>query len=150
METKLCIQIKELKSHYLRASDSLNYGLEIEKIDFLEILPIFNFCREMNKIAYFFFNFSLSFPWQPRFSIFSIFQQYFELKITMFWTALPKRQCGKCFCVCFHTINMTEYFTLVLILLLFRFHGITCYDVFYMLLCIFQCTKNWQFSILFF
>ena len=42
------------KSHYLRASDSLNYGLEIEKIDFLEILPIFNFCREMNKNAYFF------------------------------------------------------------------------------------------------
>ena len=28
--------------------------LEIEKIDFLEILPIFNFCREMNKNAYFF------------------------------------------------------------------------------------------------
>ena len=42
-----------LKSHYLRASDSLNYGLEIEKIDFLEILPIFNFCQEMNKNAYF-------------------------------------------------------------------------------------------------
>ena len=30
-----------------------------------------------------FFNFSLPFPWQPRFSIFSIFQQYFELKITI-------------------------------------------------------------------
>ena len=44
---------KPLKSHYLRASDSLNYGLEIEKIDFLEILPIFNFCQEMNKNAYF-------------------------------------------------------------------------------------------------
>ena len=43
-----------LKSHYLRASDSLNDGLEIEKIDFLEILPIFNFCREMNKNSYFF------------------------------------------------------------------------------------------------
>ena len=42
-----------LKSHYLRATDSLNYGLEIEKIDFLEILPIFNFCQEMNKNAYF-------------------------------------------------------------------------------------------------
>ena len=42
-----------LKSHYLRASDSLNYGLEIEKIDFLEILPIFNFCQEMNKNAHF-------------------------------------------------------------------------------------------------
>ena len=41
------------KSHYLRASDSLNYGLEIEKIDFLEILPIFNFYQEMNKNAYF-------------------------------------------------------------------------------------------------
>ena len=67
------------KSHYLRASDSLNYGLEIEKIDFREILSIFNFCQEMNKIAYFFI-FSLPFPWQPRFSIFSIFQQYFELK----------------------------------------------------------------------
>ena len=40
--------IKIFKSHYLRASDSLHYGLEIEKIDFLEILPIFNFCREMN------------------------------------------------------------------------------------------------------
>ena len=37
----------------MRASDSLNYGLEIEKIDFLEILPIFNFCQEMNKNAYF-------------------------------------------------------------------------------------------------
>ena len=42
------------KSHYLRASDSLNYGLEIEKIDFLEVLPIFKFGREMNKNAYFF------------------------------------------------------------------------------------------------
>ena len=45
--------MKGLKSHYLRASDSLNYGLEIEKIDFLEILPIFNFCQEMNKNAHF-------------------------------------------------------------------------------------------------
>ena len=79
----------------MRASDSLNYGLEIEKIDFLEILPIFNFCQGMNKNAYF-LNFSLPYPWQPRFSIFSIFQQCFELKITIFWTALPKRQCGKC------------------------------------------------------
>ena len=34
-------QPKRFKSHYLRASDSLNYGLEIEKIDFLEILPLF-------------------------------------------------------------------------------------------------------------
>ena len=48
-----CQRLKHLKSHYLRASDSLNYGLEIEKIDFLEILPIFNFCQEMNKNAYF-------------------------------------------------------------------------------------------------
>ena len=75
---------KGIKSHYLRASDSLNYGLEIEKIDFLEILPIFNFCQEMNKNAYFSHFFSLPYPWQPRFSIFSIFQQYFELKITIF------------------------------------------------------------------
>ena len=65
------------------------------------------------------FNFLLPFPWQPRFSIFSIFQQYIELKITVFWTALPKKQCGKCMCLCFHTINMTKFFTLVLILLLF-------------------------------
>ena len=79
---------------------------------------------------HFFFNFSLPFPWQPRFSIFSIFQQYFELKITIFLTALPKSQCGKCLSLCFHTINMTNYFTLVLILLLFRFHGNTCYDKF--------------------
>ena len=123
------LQIIDVKSHYLRASDSLNYGLEIEKIDFLEILPIFNFCQEMNKNAYF-SQFSLPYPWQPRFSIFSIFQQYFELKITIFWTALPKRQCGKCLCLCFQTINMTYYFTLVLILLLFRCHGNTCYDGF--------------------
>ena len=47
------LDVQLLKSHYLRASDSLNYGLEIEKIDFLEILPIFNFCQEMNKNAYF-------------------------------------------------------------------------------------------------
>ena len=32
--------------------------LEIEKIDFLEILPFFYFCREMNKNAYFFQFFS--------------------------------------------------------------------------------------------
>ena len=50
---KKLIVVNEFKSHYLRASDSLNYGLEIEKIDFLEILPIFNFCQEMNKNAYF-------------------------------------------------------------------------------------------------
>ena len=77
-----------------------------------------------------FFYFSLPFPLQPRFSIFSIFQQYFELKIKIFWSALPKRQCGKCLSLCFHTINMTKYFTLVLILLVFRFHGNTCYDGF--------------------
>ena len=45
--------LNELKSHYLRASDSLNYGLEIDKIDFIEILPIFKICQEMNKTAYF-------------------------------------------------------------------------------------------------
>ena len=89
-------------------------------MDFHEILPIFNFCQEMNKNA----------KMQPHFSIFSIFQQYFELKITIFWTALPKRLCGKCLCLCFQTINMTKYFTFVLILLLFRFHGNTCYDGF--------------------
>ena len=77
-----------------------------------------------------FFNFSLLFPCQPRLYIFSILQEYFELKITIFWTALPKRQSGKCLCLCFHTINMTKYFILVLILLLFSFHGNTCYDVF--------------------
>ena len=52
------IKIKVFKSHYLRASDSLNYGLEIEKkTDLIEIdfvLPIFNFCREMNQNAYIF------------------------------------------------------------------------------------------------
>ena len=53
------------KSHCLRASDDLHIGLEIEaKIDFLEILLIFNFCPEMIKNAcmYIFFNFSLPFP----------------------------------------------------------------------------------------
>ena len=30
--------------------------LEIEKIDFLETLPVFNFCRVMNKNAYIFFD----------------------------------------------------------------------------------------------
>ena len=39
--------------------------LEIEKNDFLKILLIFNFCREMNKYAYIFFYFSLPLPWQP-------------------------------------------------------------------------------------
>ena len=77
-----------------------------------------------------FFNFSLPFPWQPQFSIFSIFQQYFELKITIFWTAVPKRQCGKCLFLYSQTMNMTKYFTLVLILLLFHFYGNTCYDGF--------------------
>ena len=89
-------------------------------------------------------DFSLPVPWQPRFSIFSIFQLYFELKIQIFWTSLPKRLCGKC--LCFHTINMTKYLTLVLTLLLFRFYGNTCYDGFYMLLLIFQCTQKWHFS----
>ena len=32
----------ELKSHSLRKSDTSQYGLEIEKIDFSETLPIFN------------------------------------------------------------------------------------------------------------
>ena len=31
-----------LKSHSLRKSDTSQYGLEIEKIDFSETLPIFN------------------------------------------------------------------------------------------------------------
>ena len=48
------LTLKIIKSHYLRASDSLNHGLEIETIDFFEILPIFNFCQEMSKNAYFF------------------------------------------------------------------------------------------------
>ena len=78
-----------------------------------------------------FFQFFTSVSMATTISIFSIFQQYFELKITIFWTALPKRQSGKCLCLCFHTINMTKYFTLVLILLLFRFHGNTCYDGFF-------------------
>ena len=77
-----------------------------------------------------FFNLRLPFPWQLRFPIFSIFHQYFELKIAIFWTALPKRQCGKCLCLCLYTINITKYFTLVLILLFFRFHGKTCFDKF--------------------
>ena len=37
-----------LKSHSLRKSDTFQYGLEIEKIDFSETLPIFNLYRVMN------------------------------------------------------------------------------------------------------
>ena len=44
------IQKKNLKSHYLRVSKSVGNR---KKIDFLDILPIFNFCREMNKNTYF-------------------------------------------------------------------------------------------------
>ena len=43
-----------------RSSDDLHYGLEVEKIDFLEFMLIFNFCPEMNKNAYI-FHFSLPF-----------------------------------------------------------------------------------------
>ena len=38
----------EFKSHSLRKSDTFQYGLEIEKIDFSETLPIFNLYRVMN------------------------------------------------------------------------------------------------------
>ena len=34
--------VKTLKSHSLGKSDTFQYGLEIEKIDFSETLPIFN------------------------------------------------------------------------------------------------------------
>ena len=38
----------KFKSHSLRKSDTFQYGLEIEKIDFSETLPIFNLYRVMN------------------------------------------------------------------------------------------------------
>ena len=38
----------DIKSHSLRKSDTSQYGLEIEKIDFSETLPIFNLYWEMN------------------------------------------------------------------------------------------------------
>ena len=34
--------VSTLKSHSLRKSDTFQYGLQIEKIDFSETLPIFN------------------------------------------------------------------------------------------------------------
>ena len=42
-------KFKCFKSHYLIALDDLHYGLEIEKKDLSETLPIFNFCLEMSK-----------------------------------------------------------------------------------------------------
>ena len=36
------LKVKGLKSRSLRKSDTFLYGLEIEKIDFSETLPIFN------------------------------------------------------------------------------------------------------------
>ena len=44
----LTLSIRLLKSHSLRKSDTFQYGLEIEKIDFSETLPIFNLYRVMN------------------------------------------------------------------------------------------------------
>ena len=54
-EDRISFKFWTLKSHYLRGSYNLHYGLEIEKIDAYETLPIFNFCPEVNKNAYIFF-----------------------------------------------------------------------------------------------
>ena len=57
----VCINLeKNLQEliHYLRASKSAR---NTKKIDFLESLPIFNFCPEMNKKAYIFFIFHTRF-----------------------------------------------------------------------------------------
>ena len=51
----------------------LQNQLEIEKIDFLEILPIFNFCREMNKNSYFFSIFHFRFHGNHNFLFLAFF-----------------------------------------------------------------------------
>ena len=49
----VCSIVKDTRSHACKALRVIIWErqnqLEIEKIDFLEILPIFNFCQEMNK-----------------------------------------------------------------------------------------------------
>ena len=110
--------LKHFESHYLRVSNQ-QLSWKHKKIDFLEIWPIFYFYPEMNKNVYIFsFNLSLLFPWQPQFSIFSIFQLYFGLKITIYFERpTPRGSVANVHCFYFPTINnMAKYATLVVIL----------------------------------
>ena len=67
----------------LRDTDILHYGLhlEVEKIDFLEILPIFNFCLEKNKNAYFLTFFHFRFHDNHDFLFLVVFSYIFSLKL---------------------------------------------------------------------
>ena len=70
-----------------------------------------------------FFNFSLPFPWQPRFSIFSTFQLFFKLEMVHFGTAIPKRPHQKCMWLCNIIISLVKYYPLIHVSLLICFHG---------------------------
>ena len=49
-----------------------------------------------------FFNFSLPFPWQPRFSIFSTFQLFFLVGNGAFWNCHTKEATSEMFVVMHH------------------------------------------------
>ena len=71
--------------------------MEIEKIDVLEILLIFDLCRGMNENAYIFI-FSLPFPWQTRLSIFSFSSVFFFLVGNgAFWNCHAKEATSEMF-----------------------------------------------------
>ena len=98
-QTPVYSGVTNIKSHYLRISDSLNYGLEIEKIDFLKILPIFNFCQEMNKKAYFFSIFHFRFHGNHDYLFLAFFSNILSKKLQYFGLPYPRGNVANV-CVC--------------------------------------------------